>query len=180
MSKSFRTLAVAAAAVAALSAPQAHAALGDALVATGGNILITFEGTDADYNSFIRVNGGSWIFPNKTTPVGTTLDLGFFAAGTLLDIELKVVNTGHIFRTGPAAGNPDKHPHANVVYNWKGQAGRTWVGFEDLYNGGDKDYNDHMFSFTNITAQVPEPETYGLMLAGLGVMGFLARRRRQA
>jgi hypothetical protein len=27
-------------------------------------------------------------------------------------------------------------------------------------------------------APVPEPETYGMMLAGLGVLGFLARRRR--
>ena len=27
-------------------------------------------------------------------------------------------------------------------------------------------------------APVPEPETYGMMLAGLGVLGFLARRRK--
>ncbi|MES2901276.1 MAG: FxDxF family PEP-CTERM protein [Pseudomonadota bacterium] len=27
---------------------------------------------------------------------------------------------------------------------------------------------------------VPEPETYGMLLAGLGVMGFLARRRKAA
>lgn len=32
----------------------------------------------------------------------------------------------------------------------------------------------------SITAPVPEPETYALMLAGLGVMGFMARRRRDA
>jgi hypothetical protein len=25
---------------------------------------------------------------------------------------------------------------------------------------------------------VPEPETYGMMLAGLGILGFLARRRK--
>ena len=30
----------------------------------------------------------------------------------------------------------------------------------------------------SLTTPVPEPETYGLMLGGLGVLGFLARRRR--
>jgi hypothetical protein len=29
-------------------------------------------------------------------------------------------------------------------------------------------------------AAVPEPETYGMLLAGLGVVGFLARRRKAA
>ncbi len=29
------------------------------------------------------------------------------------------------------------------------------------------------------TAPVPEPETYGMMVAGLGVLGILARRRKQ-
>jgi hypothetical protein len=29
------------------------------------------------------------------------------------------------------------------------------------------------------TAPIPEPETYALMLAGLGIVGFIARRRRE-
>jgi hypothetical protein len=31
-----------------------------------------------------------------------------------------------------------------------------------------------------VTTPVPEPETYALMLAGLGVMTFVARRRKSA
>lgn len=31
-----------------------------------------------------------------------------------------------------------------------------------------------------VTAAIPEPETYAMMLAGLGLMGFVARRRKRA
>jgi hypothetical protein len=34
-------------------------------------------------------------------------------------------------------------------------------------------------TFSLVANPVPEPESYALMLAGLGIMGFLARRRRQ-
>lgn len=166
--------------LAALAAPAAYAGLGDALSASGGNIVIRFEGSSASFDSLISVNGGPDLFPNHTTAVGTTFDLGFFAAGTPLDIVLSVVTTGDEFRTGPGAGNPDGLAHAFVTYNLGGDPGRTGVGFEDIFGGGDLDFDDHLFSFTNIRAvnAVPEPETYALMLAGLGVVGWAARRRK--
>ena len=42
------------------------------------------------------------------------------------------------------------------------------------YGGGNPD----QFYVSSITA-IPEPEIYAMMLAGLGLMGFVARRRRQ-
>lgn len=43
----------------------------------------------------------------------------------------------------------------------------------DLSTGGSYDGN------INVAAVVPEPETYAMLLAGLGLIGFTARRRKQ-
>lgn len=172
-----KTLLASAALAAAMAAPQAHAALGDMLVAVGGRIDIRFEGSDALFNSVVSVNGSPEIFPNHTTPVGTTVDLGTFSAGTPIDVVLNVLTTGNLFHTGPGSLNPDGQPHALVT---TGENGRTFVSFEDLVGGGDRDFNDHMFSLSNVAAvtAVPEPSTVAMLAAGLGVLGFLSRRRR--
>jgi hypothetical protein len=39
---------------------------------------------------------------------------------------------------------------------------------------------NHFSEVVPVTAPVPEPQTYALMLAGLGVVGWVARRRKQA
>ena len=36
-----------------------------------------------------------------------------------------------------------------------------------------------IYNLGGVTAPIPEPETYALMLAGLGVVGFVARRRKR-
>ena len=47
-----------------------------------------------------------------------------------------------------------------------------------LFAGGDVG-NGHG-SLLSQTVPIPEPETYAMMLAGLGLLGFVARRRRQS
>src|SRR5688572_9659441 len=129
MSKTLGRLAAATAMAAAMAAPQAQAAIGDALVVPGNaDLVIRFEGGTASFASVISVNGGPQVFPSDATPVGTEMSLGFFAAGTPLDIVLHVLDAGIDFRTGPGAGNPDGLPHANVVYRYNGEPGRTFIG----------------------------------------------------
>ncbi|HEX6362940.1 MAG TPA: PEP-CTERM sorting domain-containing protein, partial [Albitalea sp.] len=146
------------------------------LFAAGGPVDIRFEGSDALFRSTVSVNGSQEIFPNHTTPIGTSRDLGTFSAGTALDVVLHVLTTGQRFRTGPGAFNPDGLAHALVTF---GDNGRIFVGFEDVVGGGDRDFNDHRFSLTNVrtVAAVPEPATVAMLFAGLGLVGLLARRR---
>jgi len=50
------------------------------------------------------------------------------------------------------------------------------LGFNDSYTG-DSDYDDFVVGVKFVSA-VPEPRTYAMLLIGLGLVGFSARRRK--
>ena len=55
----------------------------------------------------------------------------------------------------------------------------THEGFYVVPSYSTNTWNDKTFAVWSVSP-VPEPETYAMLLAGLGVMGFIARRRKQA
>lgn len=149
-------------------------------VGSTGAVEATFLGHTAAYSNdlYFSTDNISWsfIFNNHATPWGQTVSLGSFDAGTELFFKIHVNNTATTFYSGAASNNPDGLVH--VVAETTGLD--TYVGFEDLYGGGDMDYDDVRYSFRNVAAvPVPEPETYALMLGGLGVAALAARRRQR-
>ncbi|HEY3633581.1 MAG TPA: PEP-CTERM sorting domain-containing protein [Caldimonas sp.] len=107
---------------------------------------------------------------------------------TYTDGRINSSSFGFFFQSSPTApiyysldqlNASDPRPDRVVAF----QDGTTtnWLfSYEDGdATTGDFDYNDMAVKVESIAA-VPEPETYAMLLAGLGAMGFVARRRKSS
>ena len=167
----------------------------------GKEVTATFLGSDAGYYNTLYLSSprvsvdplfifdrdgifdqdGERIYHEDGEP--TTLSLGSsFGAGEELIFSLYVKNTGNTFYTGDSSRNLDDLAHASAITSLVDGLYVTKVGFEDLYGGGDKDYNDFMFSLTNVVdppvAPVPEPSILLLLSGVLFSMIIFLRQRR--
>lgn len=115
---------------------------------------------------------------------GDFVNMGKFDAGTLLNFFLIAdgANGGKNVWSTQQKANADGLIHA-VAYTLPGTP-YLLIGFEDLYGGGDKDYNDILFTLDIGKGNVehlsgPEPSTM-CILGGLLTLGVAKRRRRPA
>lgn len=124
--------------------------------------------------------------PSEPLKAGDFVDLGTYSAGTSLDFFLIAngAGGGNYSYTTEGANNRDGVIHA-VSLAPNGSAYLV-IGFEDLWGGGDRDYNDLVFAveigrvnvatLTGVGAPEPSLAAGGMLaLAGMG----LVRRRRQ-
>ena len=146
---------------------------------------------------------GSLMFADVSTtqPVlspGSWVDLGVFAANTQLQFFLiagDVNNPRGIYSTKSyssalqAAADGvtyDRFQHAIELDNHFAGQNYVFIGFEDLRNGEDWDYNDSIFAIELLPdsggiAVVPEPGTYVAAGAACfyGLIAFLRRAGRR-
>ncbi len=101
---------------------------------------------------------------------GDFVDLGTVSAGTQLDFFLisNGANGGTDLYTADVNGNPDRIQHV-VSFALPGSP-YLMIGFEDLYGGGDRDFNDLVFAvdigLENIEF-LTTPEASSFLMAGL-------------
>ena len=166
-------------------ATTAHAVpiLGDQLFYTGGNVTVESLPVSSGYlselglydSSFVRVIN---IMNDEPPGIVVTFDPASFgfAAGDELIFGIRVISDANReYFMGAASRNPDSVFHAGVD-NLGG--GIFVVGFEDLFGGGDLDYDDNRFQFEGAIAQTAIPEPATLSLLGLGLVAARRYRRR--
>ena len=123
---------------------------------------------------------GYSLVPGSTQTGG----FGFFEYGIACRDQVKV--RGAVTVTGCKGGNNSLTPNDEMSFNVDrvhiteasfNDNGRGYYFTADVY-GPQVGGGDATFPIGSNVAPVPEPETYALMLAGLGVVGFMARRRK--
>ena len=123
------------------------------------------------------------VAPNNSSPAdmkfaGTGLDyISFLWGSPDLYNTLTVKSTGNpdaVFTVGAASLNFSV-TNGNQAFSQYVEFFGNGAKITDLIFGSTQD----AFEATNFSVTaIPEPETYALMLAGLGAVGFMARRRR--
>lgn len=147
--------------------------------ATTGEVILTFLSKAAAFSTDLSLQGSpTSILNNQTALAGSTYALGSFEAGAEIVFSFFVNSTGNTFLSGAAINNTDNTAH--TAYQQLGNS--LLVGFEDIAFGGDRDYNDIIFSVSNATlnkpvSPVPEPEIVSLLAAGLMLLGFSIRKK---
>lgn len=170
------------------SGDRALGSLGSGNTTSGGNfwyLLGLSNGSAQSFDSFtLRFDGEQWRNGGNTSAQSLTLEYGFGATAgsvaswtaTPFTFTSPIATSSGGALDGNAAANRVAGLGGTVNLSW--QAGQTlWLRWFDANDTG----SDHGLAIDNLSLSVtavPEPGSYALMLAGLGAIGFLARRRR--
>ena len=125
------------------------AVLGGQIFSTGGNVQVEVISRSSafTYDLYTFKPGESTsgfvadVFIVNSASIGSVVDIGSFWAGQELVLGI-ITPEANEFLIGPGSRNLDGIPHATVDFIVSGVAN---IRFEDLFGGGDNDFNDAVF-----------------------------------
>lgn len=148
-----------------------------------GNPLLIFPDASSANSYYQYGDQNAWRSQSAPLMPGDFVDLGVLEAGTQLDFFL-IANGAY---GGSTVWSTDSSVNSDGLIHTVSlvEEGSPYllIGFEDLYGGGDKDYNDLLFAVDIGAANVsylanPEPSTWLIMgLFAAGVF-YIARRQQ--
>lgn len=137
---------------------------------------------DVINNSYNAISGNS--IDMLGTPGPGILSQSFSAAAGAYTLSFDLTHNPNshgagldVFVGGAHYSFDGSTPVTNHTVNFTSTGGMQALVFSSV--GGDG-YSGAVLDNVSVTAAVPEPETYAMMLAGLGLVGFIARRRKAA
>ena len=159
-----------------------------AMAATVGNtpqVLDLTDGSGFFGDTFAMNNNGNtfadrFTFTVGATGVGSNLDAIISSVSRSADTGLDITGVSLFNAAGDALVSSGSSLQSGNIDVWTISSNNLAAGNYYLQVSGNL-VSDQAASFggaVSMAAPVPEPETYGMMLAGLGVLGFLARRRK--
>lgn len=142
-------------------------------VANDGNVDAYFAGGSAGYTNIGAAyfgNASNSIFINgSTSTFGQHFDYGIQYAGASVSFLDLVLDTGDFWYSDQSRNSDGLNHIFHSSFTLPDGTPALFVSFEDMRGLGDKDMNDFQMVFTNVSA-VPEPETYMMMIIGLGLL----------
>jgi uncharacterized protein DUF4114 len=147
----------------------------------GGSLQFQILVPDAAYNSqiFLLTDSSSFFIANSKD-IGLLVNLADpsivgLNPGDEFTLGIHVTPTGYYFRMGEGSSNPDGVAHGRVNYL---PNHLTLIGFEDVFGGGDFDYNDVQVQVAGDigVGEIPEPSAMLLFAMGLPLMALLGSR----
>lgn len=152
-----------------------------ATAAYGDSIAAAVQDHESSWSASVGAGLGVYHMSGNTSDdnitSGETLTITFDQVVNLTSIGLR--SEGHNYTNWPAGATFLLNGGSTLLPLGTGAIGVTLTGqvFTFAYGGAHAD----QFYLASLTAApIPEPESWALMLAGLGAMGVLVRRRPRA